>query len=116
MTADHREWLRYGAIISNASDLPVYNVRVSLCVAGDPSAWLTWRQGERFAGALRLVPPGQEHVEMPDHLRTEEEATGNQPTWLVAIEFTDASGVKWLRDPRGRLEPADGGIAESDHR
>ena len=107
MTADHREWLRYGAIISNASDLPVYNVRVSLCVAADPSAWLTWRQGVRFAGALRLVPPGQEHVEMPDHLRTEEEATGNQPTWLVAIEFTDASGVQWVRDPRGRLEPAD---------
>jgi len=114
MAADHREWLRCGAIISNASDLPVYNVRVSLCVAADPAAGLTWRQGERFAGALRLMPPGQEHIEMPDHVRTEEEADGNQPTWLVAIEFTDASGVQWLRDTRGRLEPADAGLAESD--
>lgn len=111
MTADHREWLRCGAVISNASDLPVYNVRVSLCVAVGSSARLTWRQGERFAGALRLVPPGQEHVEMPDHLRTEEEASGNQPTWLAAIEFTDAAGVRWLRDPRGRLELADAGLA-----
>jgi hypothetical protein len=60
MTADHREWLRYGAIISNASDLPVYNVRVSLCVAADPSAWLTWRQGVRFRGraASRAARPG----------------------------------------------------------
>jgi hypothetical protein len=111
MTADHREWRRWGAIISNASDLPVYNVRVSLCVAVDPCAGLTWRQGERFAGALRLVSPGQEHVEMPDSVRTEEEANGNQPTWLVAIEFTDASGVQWLRDPWGRLGPADAGLA-----
>jgi hypothetical protein len=116
MTADHREWLRCGAIISNASDLPVYNVRVSLCVAVEPSAGLAWRQGERFAGALRLMPPGQEHIELPDHVRTEEEASGNQPTWLVAIEFTDASGVQWLRDPRGRLEPADAGLAERDRR
>jgi hypothetical protein len=114
MTADHREWLRSGAIISNASDLPIYNVRVSLCVAVDPSAGLTWRQGERFAGALRLVPPGEEHVEMPDHLRAEAEASGNQQTWLVAIEFTDALGTRWLRDPRGRLELADAGLAESD--
>jgi hypothetical protein len=107
MTADPREWRRWGAIISNASDLPVYNVRVSFCVAVDPSAGLTWRQGERFAGALRLVPPGEEHIEMPDHLRTDEEASGNQPTWLVAIQFTDAFGARWLRDPQGRLEPAD---------
>jgi hypothetical protein len=116
MTADHREWPRWGAIISNASDLPVYNVRVSLCVAVEPSAGLTWRQGERFAGALRLVPPGEENVEMPDHVRTEEAASGNQPTWLVAVEFTDASGTRWLRDPWGRLEPADAGLAESDRR
>jgi hypothetical protein len=116
MTADHREWLRSGAIISNASDLPVYNVRVLLCVAVDPSAGLTWRQGERFVGALRLVPPGEEHVEMPDHLRTEEEASGNQPTWLVAIQFTDALGARWLRDPQGWLEPADAGLADSEGR
>jgi hypothetical protein len=31
------------------------------------------------------------------------------PRWLIAIEFTDAAGVNWLRDPRGRLSPADVG-------
>ncbi len=105
MAADPREWARWGAIISNASELPVYNVRVSFCVPVDPSAGQTWRQGERYLGALRLVPPGEEHVEMPDHLRAEE-ANGNDQTWLVAIEFTDASGTRWLRDPRGMLAPA----------
>jgi hypothetical protein len=96
--------------------VPVYNVRVAFCVAVDPSAELTWRQGERFVGALRLVPPGEEHVEMPDHPRAEQDASGNEPTWLVAIEFTGAMGARWLRDPRGRLEPADAGLAESDGR
>jgi hypothetical protein len=105
MAADPREWARWGAIISNASELPVYNVRVSFCVAVDPSAGQAWRTGERYLGALRLVPPGEEHVEMPDHLRAEE-ANGNELTWLVAIEFTDASGIRWLRDPLGRLAPA----------
>ncbi len=107
MAADHREWTRWGAIITNASDLPVYNVRVSFCVAVEPSAGLTWRHGERYMGALRLVPPGEENVEMPDHLRAEEASGNEQPAWLVAIEFTDASGGRWLRDPRGRLEAAD---------
>jgi hypothetical protein len=116
MAADPREWTRWGAIISNASDLPVYNVRVSFCVAVDPSAGSAWRQGERYLGALRLLPPGEEHVEMPDHLRAEEGASGNEPRWLVAIEFTDASGRRWLRDPRGRLEPANAGPAEADGR
>jgi hypothetical protein len=114
MAADPREWPRSGAIVANASDLPVYNVRVSFCVAVDPSAGLTWRQGERFLGALRLMPPGEQHVEMPDPVKAEDEAGGNEPTWLVAIEFTDASGVRWVRDPRGRLEPAQSGPADGD--
>jgi hypothetical protein len=114
MAADHREWVRWGAIISNVSDLPVYNVRVSFCVAVDPSAALTWRHGERYLGALRLVPPGEEHVEMPDHIRGDGDASQNEPTWLVAIEFTDASGARWLRDPRGRLEPADADPAPAE--
>jgi hypothetical protein len=116
MAADPREWTRWGAIVSNASGLPVYNVRISFCVAVDTSAELTWQHGERYLGALRLVPPGEEHVEMPDHLRAEGEASGDEPTWLVAIEFTDASGSRWLRDPRGRLEPANAGPIEADGR
>ncbi len=115
MAADPREWARWGAIISNASELPVYNVRVSFCLAVDPSAGLSWRHGERYLGALRLVPPGEEHVEMPDHLRADE-ANGSEQTWLVAIEFTDASGSRWLRDPQGRLEPADAVPAEANGR
>jgi hypothetical protein len=114
MAADPREWARWGAIITNASDLPVYNMRVSFCVAVDPSADLAWRQGERYLGALRIVPPGEEHVELPDHLRAEDGASGNEPWWQVAIEFTDASGASWLRDPVGRLTPADADSAEND--
>jgi hypothetical protein len=115
MAADPREWARSGAIISNASHLPIYNVRVSFCVAVDPAAGGTWRHGERYLGALRLVPPGEEHVEMPDHLRAEE-AGGNEQTWQVAIEFTDASGSRWVRDARGRLEPAIAAPAGADGR
>jgi hypothetical protein len=114
MAADPREWPRWGAIISNASDLPVYNVRVSFCVAVEPSAALTWRHGERFVAALRLVPPGEQHVEMPDHIKAAEDAAGNETPWLVAIEFTDAAGSRWLRDPQGWLYPADASPAPAE--
>jgi hypothetical protein len=36
------------AVIRNASDLPVFDVRVSYCVPVDPASGLTWRQGERY--------------------------------------------------------------------
>jgi hypothetical protein len=96
----------WGAIISNASHLPVYDVRVSFCVPVSPGAGLTWRQGERFLAQVPIVPPGEQHVDIPDHIKTQEEQSGSEPAWLVAIEFTDADSQRWLREPQGKLSPA----------
>lgn len=100
-----------GAIIRNTSDLPVYDMRVSFCVPVDPSAGLTWRQGERYItanGQLRIVPPGESWIEIPPEIKAQElqAAQGDKPEWLIAIEFTDANRVRWVRDPYGRLGPA----------
>src|SRR5215469_5818780 len=97
-----------GAVIRNASGLPVYDVRVSFCVPVDPLAGLTWRQGQRYTSPelTPVVPPGDTHVPLPDDVWAREQAEGSEPQWIVAIEFIDTDGHRWLRDPRGRLSPA----------
>jgi hypothetical protein len=100
--------LAVGAVISNASDLPVYDIRVSFCVAVAEASGLTWRQGERYSSPelMHIVAPGRTRAEMPEEIFEAEAAEGNRPKWLVAIEFTDSTGNRWLRDARGRLGPA----------
>lgn len=99
-----RHW---GAVIRNASDLPVYGLRVLFCVPVPHGSGLTWRQGERFLSPPRaIVPPGECTVELPDDIRQDVEADGHEPEWLVAFEFADAAGGRWLRDPQGRLSSA----------
>lgn len=98
----------FGAVVVNGSGLPVYEVRVSFCIDVAEASGLTWRQGERYlSNPVHVVPPGKERVPIPAEIREAEEADGNEPHWLIAIEFTDAAGVRWLRDARGRLGPAD---------
>lgn len=106
-------FLTWGAIISNASPLPVYDVRVSFCVAVPAASGLTWRQGERYSSPdlIHVLAPGEHHAAIPsDIFRSEDvfrpEDAGGKTEWLVAIEFTDASGQRWVRDPSGGLRPA----------
>jgi arabinogalactan oligomer / maltooligosaccharide transport system substrate-binding protein len=94
-----------GAVIRNTSDLPIFEVRVYFCVAVDPASGLGWQAGERYSvpDLIAVVPPGEVMVEIPDLIREQEEAGRIQPKWRVAFEFTDAAGIRWLRDPLGRL-------------
>lgn len=55
-----------GAAIRNASDLPVYEVRVSFCVPTPPGAGLNWRSGRGLSPPVPIVPPGAENVALPD--------------------------------------------------
>jgi hypothetical protein len=99
---------RWGAVIRNASELPLFDVCVSFCVAFDAGSGLPWQQGMRHrTDPIRLVPPGVERVEIPDRIRVDEESIewDKTPKWLVAVEFTDASKARWLRDPLGNLGP-----------
>lgn len=103
-------WPRAGAIVRNASDLPVHQVRVSFCIPLDPAGGLDWRGAVRYSppALTALAPPGDLHVEFPDGIRGSVQAEGDDGAWLVAIEFTDAAGNRWVREPLGRLEPLSG--------
>jgi hypothetical protein len=101
--------LASGAVIGNTSGLPVYDVLVWFYMPTGPERGLS-PQDARGVGAERrdVVPPGETHVYVPQLFKDLESAGsgGAQPRWLVAIEFTDAAGVRWRRDRLSRLSPA----------
>jgi hypothetical protein len=68
----------WGATLRNASDLPVYDVRISFCIAGDPSLGLDWRSGQRYSppDGLSVLPPGEQKEQIDEDIRQHEEAAG----------------------------------------
>ena len=54
---------------------------------------------------LRLLPPRSDgFISMPANVRsTFGNVSVNAATCVVSIEFTDANGNQWERDPRGAL-------------
>jgi hypothetical protein len=52
------------------------------------------------------LSPGEQHIGISDHVKAVEEATATVPTRLVAIEFADTNGARWLPDLQGKLTPA----------
>jgi hypothetical protein len=96
-----------GAIIRNASDLPVLDVRVFLHWVNERSDG-TWTSANR-GGPIereRVIPPDhQVFVAMPEEIRNMTSEV-NDRVYVVSIEFTDAAGQHWVRNPHGGLEPA----------
>jgi hypothetical protein len=67
----------------------------------------TWASANRGGPAERvrvIAPEHQDFVEMPEQIRNMT-AEVNHQVYVVSIEFTDAAGRRWLRDPHGGLEP-----------
>jgi hypothetical protein len=66
-----------------------------------------WRAEERYSSPepILVIPPGEEHIELPEDVRRREPEFGDEPKWLVGIQFTDADGYRWLRSPAGQLRP-----------
>jgi hypothetical protein len=99
-------WQEWGAVIRNASGLPVYGLRVWFCDPADPAPGselrtLQWYESPELTDVL---PPGDAFVSPPREI-TKRRAAGSTERWLVAVEFTDAVGARWLREPRGKLTP-----------
>jgi hypothetical protein len=89
----------WGAVVRNASDLPVYDVIVEFHFASpriDGSLWTLARGQTR----RRLIPPGESFVPMPDAMLREIVDTDS---YLVAMSFRDAGNRQWRRDPDGVL-------------
>jgi len=98
----------WAAKVRNASDLPVFDVRVFFYWVDDPRDGRPWTTQERYASVerLRVIPPEQtRHLILPQTVLPTGEKI-NRDSYLVAIEFTDANGVRWRRDERARLMKA----------
>jgi hypothetical protein len=98
-----RSW---GALIRNDSDLPILAVRVFFhFIQEEPGGdWQPINRGGPVE-RVRLVPPHHdEFIEIPKQISRMIDEIGEN-VYAVSIEFTDAAGNKWERDPRGALLP-----------
>lgn len=101
----------WGAHIRNASLLPVFDVRVFFHFVQElgsgrvDARGLSWYPIDRGGPVepVRVVAPGQRRfVEIPEAIRNMVDRCDAQ-TYVVAIHFTDAAGIRWVRDGRGEL-------------
>ncbi len=96
-----------GAVIRNGSDLPILDVRVFFHWVSERSDG-TWTSANRGGPVerVRVIPPEhQGFVEMPEQIRTMTDEVNDQ-VYVVSLEYTDAAGQRWVRDPHGGLVPA----------
>jgi hypothetical protein len=95
----------WGATVSNASDLPILDVRIFYYWVNDPHDGSPWTTEQRYASVdrIRVIPPGQaRNRELPLRVRHMAQEC-NADVYLVGVEFTDAHGIRWFRDERGAL-------------
>jgi hypothetical protein len=96
----------YGALIRNASDLPIYDVRVIFYfvhhLQTGSSEWEPIERG-RASEDLRVIPPDQtEFMRIPDGILWQvDNLDQGRDNFVVGIEFRDAAGNRWKRDARG---------------
>jgi len=88
----------YGAMIRNASDLPVYKVRV----------WFV-QGGVSSFGSLGILPPSEDlrFVALPNSEEWRLSADLDEDP-QVELDFTDASGRHWRRAGSGIIEESAG--------
>lgn len=99
----------WGAAVRNASDLPIFDVRVFFYWVNDPRDGNPWTAEQRYASVDRIlvIPPGQTRdSELPERVSSMAKEC-NDRVYLVGIEFTDANGHRWSRNERAVLEPRD---------
>lgn len=97
------ERMQFGAIVQNASGLPIYDLRVSFRFPPASGIDYSVMAIERsLSEPIRVVPPGKAFIRLnPSVLRQTDEA--GYFNFVVAIEFRDAAGARWSRDVTGKL-------------
>ncbi len=95
----------WGACIRNASGLPIRDVRTFFHSVDDKGESGDW--DSRTLGGpvekIRVVPPGADcFVMVPRNIRGHM-GDITESAYVVSIEFVDAAGNEWERDPRGAL-------------
>jgi hypothetical protein len=97
----------WGAVIRNASDLPILDVRTFFNYIAEKWPGGDWDPVMRGGPVekIRVLPPAQDRfVEIPEQVRDMLDQVSDS-VYSVSIEFTDAAGNHWEREPRGALVP-----------
>jgi hypothetical protein len=95
----------WGACIRNASGLPIRDVRTffhSVDEKGEGGDWDSRALGGPVE-RIRVVPPGADCFVMVPRTIRGELGDITESAYVVSIEFVDAAGNHWERDPRGAL-------------
>jgi hypothetical protein len=87
----------WGAIIRNASDLPVYNVMIFFYYKADLAVQESSRRGDL---AVSVVPPGESFLPAPQSVLDQADSPDRH---VVAMMFRDAAGLIWTRETDGEL-------------
>lgn len=96
----------WGCVVRNASELPIFDVRIFYFRVNDPGDGSPWTAVQVYAsvGIIRVIPPGQlRNQELPDRVREQYRGVDDQ-LYVVGVEFTDANGQRWCRNERAALE------------
>jgi len=104
---DQPTWV---AAIQNASELPVFDVRVFFYWVNDPGDGRPWTTEQRYASeeTILVIPPGRfRHYDLPGRVAAMAKECSDR-VYLVAIHFTDANGIHWMRDERAALRDRGG--------
>ena len=95
----------WGAFVRNASGLPIRDVRTffhSVDERGEGGDWDSRELGGPVE-RVRVVPPGADcFVMVPRNIRGHM-GDITESAYVVSIDFIDAAGNHWERDPRGAL-------------
>jgi hypothetical protein len=100
----------YGAIIKNASDLPIYDITVEFCYIRQTAGGVSSR---RSAYPIPVIPPQETERAGADELMGRSTDQLGHVNYAVAIEFRDTAGIRWRRDIHGKL--AERGHTEESH-
>lgn len=82
--------------IANYSELPIYDVVVSIDIVDDHGAHSDYSQD--FTAYIYIVPPGCYYIYAPWH------GFGMNKKFNSSISFRDAKGNWWFRDAFGNIE------------
>lgn len=97
----------WGPTVRNASDLPVFDVRVTFNYIAEQANGREWAATPcgTLVKPIRVMPPMSErHFSIPSEVRNQITECSDD-VYAVSIWFTDAAGNRWERDPRGALNP-----------
>jgi hypothetical protein len=95
----------WGARVCNDSDLPVVDVRTFFNYIAEKWSGGDWEPVTRGGSMekIRVLPPRTDRfIEIPEQVRNQMSEVSDS-VYAVSIEFTDAAGNRWERDPRGAL-------------